>query len=483
MMHRYEKSLWINGEWRQAVSGEAIVIRNPATGEVIAEMGYGDVADATTAVEAASEAFASWRQTTARQRSDLLLQGADIILNRAAEIGYILAEETGKRLAEAVGEVRFAAEYFRWFAEEARRPYGELLPNEDAQKRHWMQHQPAGVALCLTPWNFPVSIQARKVAAALAAGCTVVARPSQKAPLSVIELFHCLMQAGFPAGVVNLVHGPAASTSAAMMNHAAVRVVSFTGSTTVGQSLVHLSANRLQRLALELGGNAPFLVYADADIERAVDAAMVAKFRNNGQSCIAANRFYVHRQVYETFVERLASRVRQMKIGEPLAHPEVDLGPMIDAQAAQHLRDCANHAIKLGSVNVCGEMWAPQRDTYLTPQLLVDVPRNSEFATTELFGPAAPIFTFDEDEEAIALANQCDMGLAAYAFTESLSRATHISEELQYGIVGLNHALPSVAFAPMGGVKMSGLGREGGRLGLEEFQEVKYVSTYVGREV
>jgi len=479
MLQGYEHALYLAGTWRKAQSGERLAVDNPATGQVIAEISYGSGEDAELAVAAAATAFPAWSSTTARERSDKLLQVATLLQSRASHIGRILALETGKRLPEAEGEVRFAAEYFRWFAEEARRPSGEWYEQEDPSKRHWMRRQAAGVALCLTPWNFPISIQARKLAPALAAGCTVVARPSQKAPLAVIELFRCIEAAGLPPGVANLVHGPAALTSERMLQHPAVRVVSFTGSTPVGQSLVRLSAAKLQRLALELGGDAPFLVYGDADVEQALDAAMIAKFRNNGQSCIAANRFYVHQDVYDEFVEKFAQRVQQMNLGDPLgAHP-VDLGPMIDARAATRLLDLSQAARAAGGVNVCAGMEAPDRATYVAPQILVDVPAGHRFAMEELFGPAAPIHAFTEDEEALALANRGDMGLAAYAFTASLSRALHVSEALQYGIVGLNHALPSVAFAPMGGFRMSGLGREGARIGLEEFQEVKYVSARV----
>ncbi|WP_029421356.1 NAD-dependent succinate-semialdehyde dehydrogenase [Alicyclobacillus macrosporangiidus] len=472
-------SLFVDGKWLAPDGGDTVDVVNPATGETIAELGYGGAAEAVHAVDVAARAFRWWRRTTARERAVLLLQTASHLRERAGWIGRVLAMESGKRLAEAIAEVRFAAEYFRRFAEEIRRPHGVMMPGEATNKRHWTLAQPAGVALVLTPWNFPVSIQARKLAPALAAGCTVVARASQKAPLSVIELFRCLQAAGFPAGVVNLVQGPAAETTKAMMQQEGVRVVSFTGSTPVGQTLVGWSAGQLQRMALELGGNAPFIVFEDADIERAVEGAMVAKFRNNGQSCIAANRFYVHDAVYEQFVERFVARVSAMKLSDPVEDPDCDLGPVIDAEARARLKNLASDAIALGARRLVPERAVPASGYFLSPILLEDVTAETGFACEELFGPAAPIFRFREEEEVIACANSTDMGLAAYVYTESHARATRVTEALEYGIVALNHALPSVAFAPMGGWKRSGLGREGARVGLEEFQEIKYISAEI----
>lgn len=475
-LYNDHKSMYIDGVWRASNHRDLLDVINPATGSAIAELSYGGVDEAMEAVETAARAFGAWKLTTARTRADMLLEASRILLKRAEEIGYVLAVESGKRLAEAVGEVKFAAEYFRWFAEEARRPEGAYIPNEVQNKRHWTRAQPAGVALCLTPWNFPVSIQARKLAPALAAGCTVVARPSQKAPLSVIEVFKCLEEAGFPHGVVNLIHGPAVSTTEAMMGHPAVRVVSFTGSTAVGQSLVKSSARQLQRLALELGGNAPFIVFDDADVEKAVEGAMVAKFRNNGQSCIAANRIYVHDSVYEEFVTRWAATVSRMKLADPVTNPQSDLGPVIDDKARQQLLVLADEAIAGGARPIHPKLQHPDDGFYLSPLLLENVPSDTTFARAELFGPMSPIFRFSDEDEVIKLANDTDMGLAAYVYTNHAGRGARMTEALEYGIVGWNNALPSVAFAPMGGWKQSGLGREGARIGMEEFQEVKYVS-------
>ncbi|QSO49301.1 NAD-dependent succinate-semialdehyde dehydrogenase [Alicyclobacillus mengziensis] len=473
----YSKSMLIDGQWCAPNRNNTIEVVNPATDETVAELSYGGAEEALEAVEAASRAFATWKQTSARQRADLLLKVSELLLQRQEEIAFILAVESGKRLAEAVGEVRFSAEYFRWFAEEARRPDGQFIPSDAPNKRHWTRSQPAGVALTLTPWNFPVSIQARKVAPALAAGCTVVARASQKAPLSVIELFRCLVDAGLPPGVVNLIQGPAATTTAAMMQHPAVRVVSFTGSTQVGQSLIRESANGIQKLALELGGNSPFIVFNDADIDKAVEGAMIAKFRNNGQSCIGANRFYVQRGVYDAFVEKFVAQIHRMKIADPVADAKSDLGPMIDHGAKGQLVELAEAAIARGATRLTDLRELPEQGSYVSPVLLADVPLDTAFSCQELFGPAAPVFVFDDEDEVLHAANNTDMGLASYLYTEGFGRATRVTEGLEYGVVGLNSALPSVAYAPMGGWKHSGMGREGARVGMEEFMEWKYIAT------
>jgi succinate-semialdehyde dehydrogenase / glutarate-semialdehyde dehydrogenase len=473
----YRKSMLIDGEWRSPYSEATIDVINPATDEVVAQVGYGDHKEALEAVEAANYAFATWRTTSARQRADLLLQVSDLLLKRQQDIAYALAVESGKLLAEAIAEIRFSAEYFRWFAEEVRRPDGQWIPGDQSNKLHWTRSQPAGVALTLTPWNFPVSIQARKLAPALAAGCTVVARASQKTPLSVIALFHCLNDAGFPAGVVNLIQGPAAATTHSMMRHRAVRVVSFTGSTPIGQSLIRESADGVQRLALELGGNSPFIVFDDADINKAVEGAMIAKFRNNGQSCIAANRFYVHNRIYDSFVYALVSRVNAMSVSNPVFDADSDLGPVIDHKAKMDLVNMVTVSIKEGATQLTRQLDVPSMGSYMSPVLLENVPMNAPFGCQELFGPVAPIFRFDDEQEVIQAANDTDMGLASYVYTQNFSRATRVTEELQYGIVGLNSALPSVAYAPMGGWKHSGIGREGARAGMEEFLECKYVAT------
>lgn len=460
---------------------QLLQVRSPADGSVVGSVEYCGAEEARKVADAAAAAFAAWSSRPGRERADLLLCTASLLVERADAIGSLLARETGKRLPEAVGEVRFAAEYFRWFAEEVRRPSGALIPAEAASRRHLTMAQAAGVAVCLTPWNFPVSIQARKIAPALAAGCTVVSRASEKAPLSVVEVFGCLHEAGVPRDVAALVQGPASEVTAALLAHPAVRVVSFTGSTEVGRLIMRESAARVVRPLLELGGDAPFIVFDDANLQKAVDGAMLAKFRNNGQSCIGANRFLVHDSVHDDFVGRLAARVDAMTIGDPLAEPTPDLGPVIDSERKVAVEEMVEEALSAGGWLVTrrrddelAEM--PEGSSFTAPALLVEVPDDAVLARSEVFGPAAGIFRFKTEDEAVERANATELGLAAYAYTESLDRAWRVSEALQAGIVGLNNALPSVAFAPMGGVKQSGLGREGSRLGLEEFLEVKHVS-------
>ncbi|MHB1628159.1 MAG: NAD-dependent succinate-semialdehyde dehydrogenase [Bacilli bacterium] len=479
LLARVDESQYIDGQWQKPAEGAAISVVNPATGAALSEIGFGSAQDAQAAMDAAARAFPSWSRRPARERAALLAQTAALIRERAASIGRILALESGKRMAEAEGEVRFAAEYFQWFAEEIRRPHGELVPGEAPGRHHMVSRQAAGVAVCLTPWNFPVSIQARKLAPALAAGCTVVARPSQRAPLSVIELVRCLVDAGFPAGVVNLVIGPARTTTGVMMNHRALRVVSFTGSTEVGQELVQLSAKQLPKMALELGGNAPFIVFSDADVEQAVEGALIAKFRNNGQSCIAGNRFYVQEGVYDEFLSRLAKRVEEMRVGDPTTGESVDLGPVISRENRERLDSLTQTALRAGASSIARSAGVPGEGFFVPPQFLENVSEAAELSSGEVFGPIAPVHRFTDEEEVIARANDSDMGLAGYVYTSDVGRSVRVTSALECGIIGLNHALPSVTFAPMGGFKKSGLGREGGRAGLEEFLEIKYVSLQV----
>lgn len=465
---------YIDGEWLSPTT--TIAVTNPADKSVIAEIGYGGKAEAVAAASAASRAFGAWSSQTARQRADVLLEASRLLASRAEEIGRLLSLETGKRLPEGVGEIRFAAEYFRWFAEEARRPVGALLSREVPGRRHVTMHRPAGVVACLTPWNFPVSIPARKLAPALAAGCTVVLRVSEKAPLAAMEMVRCLTDAGLPGGVLNVVLGPAAEQSDALLSHDAVRVVSFTGSTSVGQHIMSLAARRIVRPLLELGGDAAFVVFDDADLESAVEGAMLAKFRNNGQSCIAANRFFVHERVYDEFRDRFATAVDAMSIGEQVSDPLPDLGPLIDDDRVSAVRRVVEEAEAAGARRITKRHDTPDTGSYLEPVLLEDVPDGTALSCQEVFGPAAGLFRFSADDEVIGRANATEMGLAAYFYTRDVGRAWRVAEGLEAGIIGCNNPLPSAVYGPMGGVKQSGLGREGSDLGLEEFQEISYVT-------
>ncbi|MGH3656268.1 MAG: NAD-dependent succinate-semialdehyde dehydrogenase, partial [Micromonosporaceae bacterium] len=458
----------VGGVWDDPADRRTVTA--PADGSVVGSVGYGDAALAGSAADAAAAAASEWAETPPAVRAATLVRAATALADRADEIGRPLAAETGKRLPEAVGEVGFAAAYLRWFGEQARRPSGEVLEPDQPGRRQITFRRPAGVVASLTPWNFPVSIQARKLAPALAAGCTVVARASEKAPLAVVELVRCLHQAGLPDGVLNLVHGPASKLTDALLDHPAVRVVSFTGSTEVGRRVMELSSRRIVRPLLELGGDAPFIVFDDADLDAAVDGAMLAKFRNNGQSCMAANRFYVHSAVYDEFAGRFAAKVDAMTVGDGLADPTPDLGPLIDNSRVEAVRDLVAEAVDAGAKPLTAAKPVPDGGSYAAPVLLGDVPEGVGLSCQEVFGPVAGVFRFDTEAEVIARANATEMGLAAYFFTRDASRVWRVGEALEAGIVGVNTGLPSAPHAPMGGVKQSGLGREGADLGLEEFQ-------------
>jgi succinate-semialdehyde dehydrogenase/glutarate-semialdehyde dehydrogenase len=466
-------SILIGGEWLDAADHRDVV--NPVDGSVVGRVGYAGAQHAAAAADAAAQAFPAWADLPARVRADLLLDAADRIAGGAEEIGTLLAREAGKRKPEAVGEVLFSAEYFRWFAEEARRPAGAVHPHEASDRRHLTLRRPVGVVATLTPWNFPCSIQARKIAPALAAGCTVVARVSEKAPLAITELFRCLTEAGLPPGTVNLVHGPAAEITDAYLGHPAVRAVSFTGSTPVGRGIMEKAASRVVRPLLELGGNAPFVVFGDADVDAAVAGAMLAKFRNTGQSCIAANRFFVHASVLEPFTERFAAAVDAMTVGDGLADPVPDLSACIDSARVEAVTALVEEALDAGARRLTRDFDLPG-GAFCAPAVLTDVPDTVGLARDEVFGPAAAVFGFEDEEEVLARANDTELGLAGYFYSRDSARMWRFAERLDVGIVGINNPLPSVAFAPMGGTKQSGLGREGASEGLAEFEETRYLA-------
>lgn len=465
-------STLIDGAWLDGAHTREVT--NPVDGSVVGTISWSD-GDAGRAADAAARAFPDWAATPARARADILARAGQAIGERATELGTLLAREAGKRLPEAIGEMAFAAEYFRWFAEQARRPEGAVIPHEAAGRRHLTLTRPTGVVASLTPWNFPCSIQARKLAPALAAGCTVVARVSEKAPLAATEMVRILADAGLPPGVLNLVHGPSRATTAELLDHPAVRVVTFTGSTSVGSQIMAAAARRIVRPLLELGGDAPFIVFEDADIPAAVEGAMLAKFRNSGQSCIGANRFYVHEDVYDEFVGAFVAAVDAMSLGDGLADPCPDLGPVIDAEAACALRALVDEAVAAGATRLTAERELPG-DAFVAPTLLADVPDGTAMSCQEVFGPVAGIWRFRDEDDVIRRANATRMGLAGYFYSRDVGRVWRVAEALEVGIVGANHPLPSVVFAPMGGVKESGLGREGAELGLAEFQDIRYVS-------
>lgn len=468
----------IGGHWTEPE--RTIDVTDPATGRVVGTVSVGGAAQATAAADAAAAAFESWSTTTHRSRGDLLRRAGELLRERRVGIGMLLAREAGKRLPEALGEVDFAAEYLLWFGEEARRPMGEVFPAEAPGRRHFTISRPAGVVLSLTPWNFPVSIQARKVAAMLAAGCTVVARVSEKAPLAATEFFRALTDAGVPDGVLNLVHGPSRELTTALLDHPSVRVVSFTGSSAIGQAIMAAAATRVVRPVMELGGNAPFIVFDDADLTAATDAAVLAKTRNTGQSCVGANRFYVHENVLHEFSSRFAEALDGLSIGpgvgERAEDPVADLGPLIDQGAVLSVTALVETALESGGTLLTRDREVPAGGAFMAPALVAVSDGDADLACHEVFGPAAAVMPFRNESQALSLANATELGLAAYVFSANGARAWRMAEGLEAGIVGINDPLPSVAFAPMGGVKQSGLGREGAADGLRAFQDTRYIS-------
>lgn len=474
-------TLLIDGAWR--ASAQTATVRSPASGEALAEIALAGAAETAAAIDAAARALDGWRRTSGFERSTILARAAALIGERAEAIGRDLSRETGKLLREAIGEVRFSADYFAWFAGEARRL--EQLSGVSGRNGgpQLVLRKPAGVVATLTPWNFPVSIQARKVAPALAAGCTLVARPSEQAPLSVVGLFQCLQDAGLPAGVANLVVGPAGPITDTILADQRVRVVSFTGSTPVGQMLYERSAPAMRRLALELGGCAPFFVLDGADLDRALDQAMIAKLRNYGQSCIAANTFYVAEPLYAAFVEGMAARMAALRPGDPLDDSST-YGVLINGRRRRELEQLEERALGAGlGVAARGPelpAGSPLRaECYLRPALLA-APRveavDAGFLEQEIFGPHAVVVGFrDLDGLLAALARQ-PLGLAGYVFAGDTASAMRVAARLEVGIAGVNDGLPSAANVPMGGVKQSGLGREGGHHGIEEFLDTQYLA-------
>lgn len=464
----------INGRWFALEQRRDV--HSPGTRDLVGTVCWGTAQEARDAADAAGRALQTWGELPSRARADVLLTAASLLKERAARISRILAAEAGKRLPEAAAEVSFAAEYVRWFAEEARRPLGSFHANEDVTRRHLSTRGPAGVVASLTSWNFPCSLQARKVAPALAAGCPVVVRLSERAPLAATEMLRAFTDAGLPAGALGVVHGPSREITTALLEHPAVRVVTFTGSTSVGKQIMAKSAERLVRPLLELGGDAGFVVFDDADVDAAVDAAVLAKTRNTGQSCVGANRFIVHESIHDEFSTKLAAKLDAMTIGDGLADPTPDLGPMIDGRAAAAVEEIVSDARARGAREVTTPRETPSIGHFVRPMLFTDVADDARLAREEVFGPVAAVFPFSTEAEALARANATEMGLAAFVFSSDVSRCWRVADGLHAGIVGINDPLPSVAFAPMGGVKQSGLGREGASIGLEEFTESKYLA-------
>jgi len=470
---------FIAGEWRDAADGAQLPVTNPATLQALTSVADSTITEARAAVDAAQAAFPAWRERTGRERAQLLKKWNDLILANQEDLAKIISSEQGKPLAEARGEVLYGASYVEWFAEEATRTHGDLIPEPVRGKKLMAVKEPVGVVAAITPWNFPLAMIARKLAPALAAGCTVVAKPAEDTPLTALALVALAEEAGFPAGTINIVSASRARTPEVVdvwLADARVRKITFTGSTPVGKHLARASADTLKKLSLELGGNAPFIVFEDADLDAAVEGLMVSKFRNGGQTCVCPNRVYVHQAVHASFVDKLAARVSALRVG-PASDPASQIGPMINARAvekiARHVRDAVARGAKVvtgGSV-----LQGIGAGHYYAPTVLVDAAPGMELCCEETFGPVVPVFRFASEEEALRLANDTPFGLAAYFYSRDPARIWRVAERLETGIVGINEGALAAEAAPFGGVKESGYGREGSRQGLDDYLHVKYL--------
>jgi succinate-semialdehyde dehydrogenase/glutarate-semialdehyde dehydrogenase len=471
---------YIGGEWLEADEAARLDITDPASGEVIASVPNLAAAETRRAIEAAERAWRPWRELTAAERGTMLRRWHDLMLEHQEDLARIMTAEQGKPLAEARGEIAYAASFLDWFAEEGRRVYGDLIPPHQAGKRILVLKQPIGVCAAITPWNFPAAMITRKAGAALAAGCPMVVKPAAETPLSALALAVLAERAGFPAGVFNVITGEAVPIGGELTSNPVVRKLSFTGSTEVGRLLMRQCADTLKKLSLELGGNAPFIVFDDADLQAAVEGAVQSKYRNTGQTCVCANRILVQDGIYEAFAEALAGQVASLPVGPGTDEGSVQ-GPLINREAVEKVEAHIADALGKGARVVTGGSRHGLGGTFFQPTVLADVTPGMRVAREETFGPVAPLFRFRSEEEAVAMANDTEYGLAAYFYTRDLGRSWRVSEALEYGMVGVNSGIISTAVAPFGGVKQSGLGREGARYGIDEYLEIKYVCVDIER--
>ena len=473
----FPTKMYIDGKWVDGAEGKTLAVINPADESTLAEVAYGTRLEAEQAIEAAARAFPAWKNLSAYDRAKVLKKTADLMRDRADTIAMALTQEQGKPLPEAKAEVLHSADTFEWFAEEGKRTYGRIIPYSNILKRHYVIKHPVGVVGTITPWNFPAALPSRKIAPALAAGCTVVSRPADQTPLTLIMIFECLADAGVPAGVANLVMGSARPIADAFFAHSAVRKISFTGSTEVGKELIKRSADGVKRLSLELGGHAPLIVFPDADVAQVAQAAVIGKFRNNGQVCIAPSRFYVHEKICKEFTEAAVEITRKLKIGNGLEEG-TQVGPMFEARAVEKTAGLVEDARSKGAKVLTGGSKSSRFDKgyWFEPTILREVDGAMRIMTEEPFAPVMPILDFSKLEDVIAAANNTPYGLAAYVFTNDLTVATRMAEGLEAGIIGINDPVPATPQCPFGGMKESGIGRELGIEGLDAYLETKYVS-------
>ncbi|MBR2514489.1 MAG: NAD-dependent succinate-semialdehyde dehydrogenase [Halomonas sp.] len=471
---------YIDGSWVAADSGEQINVINPATGEPVGDIPRLGKAETERAIDAADAALPAWRALTAQERADLLLKWHDLMLEHQHDLALLMTYEQGKPVKESEGEIAYAASFLRWFAEEARRVYGETIPAAKANQRIVVTKQPVGVVGAITPWNFPAAMITRKAGAALAAGCTIVVKPASQTPFSATALALLAERAGIPRGVFNVVPGNASEIAKALTQSPKVRKITFTGSTEVGRKLMAQAAEHVQKISLELGGNAPFIVFEDADLDAAVEGAMAAKFRNAGQTCVCTNRFLVQSSVINAFCEKLAVAMNsELRVGDG-TKSGVNIGPLIDENAVKKVSEHVHDAVDNGAELLLGGHPHPLGGNFFTPTLISFATDKMKVAHEETFGPLAAVFPFDDEETAIEMANDTEYGLASYFYSRDLARVWRVAEALEYGMVGINTGLISNAAAPFGGVKASGLGREGGHQGLEEYLETKYLCIDLG---
>jgi len=470
----FRQQAMINGRWRDASGKETLAVTNPANGQPLGNVPKMGAGEPREAIDAAARALPAWRALTAKERSSILRRWFELMMEHQDDLARLMTLEQGKPLAEAKGEISYAASFIEWFAEEGKRIYGDTIPGHQADKRLLVIKQPIGVTAAITPWNFPSAMITRKAGPALAAGCTMVLKPASQTPFSALALAELANRAGIPEGVFNVVTGSASEVGGELTGNPLVRKLSFTGSTEIGRQLMEQCAKDIKKASLELGGNAPFIVFDDADLDKAVEGALASKFRNAGQTCVCANRLYVQDSVYDRFAEKLQQAVSKLQIGDGL-QPNVTIGPLIDEKAIAKVQEHIADALGKGARVVTGGKVHELGGNFFQPTILVDVPGDAKVAKEETFGPLAPLFRFKDEADVIAQANDTEFGLAAYFYARDLGRVFRVGEALEYGIIGINTGLISTEVAPFGGVKSSGLGREGSKYGIEDYLEIKYM--------
>ncbi len=470
----FKQQAFINGLWLDADSGETITVTNPATGEVLGTVPKMGAKETGRAIEAANNAWIAWRERTGKERSAVLRHWFELILDNQQDLAKIMTLEQGKSTTESMGEIVYAASFIEWFAEEAKRVYGDTIPSNSADQRIVVTHMPIGVAAAITPWNFPSAMITRKAGPALAAGCPMVVKPAGETPFSALALAVLAERAGIPAGVFNVLTGVSREIGGELTSSKIVRKLSFTGSTEVGKLLMQQSASNVKKMSLELGGNAPFIVFDDADLDAAVIGAIASKYRNSGQTCVCANRLLVQNNVYEAFVEKLGGAIKTLQVGNGLDEG-VTQGPLINMAAVEKVESHIADALKKGARVILGGKRHHLGGTFFEPTLLADVTTDMQVTYEETFGPVAPIYRFSDEAEAIRMANDTEFGLAAYFYARDIGRIWRVSENLEYGIVGINSGIISTETAPFGGIKESGIGREGSKYGIDEYLEIKYL--------